>query len=483
MIVRTMSTLTASIPPVKTRPDWPAISQLVLSALAALSLFSVGLIIALVNLAGTLSSGLAIADLTQPFMLAGSLIFVGVLVLPSAWYSWKKIAHPDFQPVTRSEWRHLALFLTILVLVLEAGVLALGNLVAQNDRISWLLLPPLNILATGLPTLWLVYIGTHGLIPATPKRKWGVLAVGLTLGPLLILMLELLLLVGVGILVLLWTVIDPTLSNQLTSLALPLEYSAPNLDQVLKILLPYVINPGFLFIGFAFISVLVPLVEETLKPLGVWFLAGKKINPAEGFGYGILSGAGFGLFENLGNTSGVGTDWALVAASRMSTLLLHCFTAGLLGWALASAWSQRRYIRLGISYAIAILIHGLWNGMAVLSLLGSVQNLSKFSLPNQLQQIGTFTTVGLVVLGSLVFLSFMGFNRYLRSSGEVISTSLTNTSHLTSTSTVLPLSDDAHVTSHADSSPLQVLGELPSRSENGLKHLETGENSTNNSGK
>ncbi len=478
-----MSTLTASIPPVKTRPDWPAISQLVLSALAALSLFSVGLIIALVNLAGTLSSGLAIADLTQPFMLAGSLIFVGVLVLPSAWYSWKKIAHPDFQPVTRSEWRHLALFLTILVLVLEAGVLALGNLVAQNDRISWLLLPPLNILATGLPTLWLVYIGTHGLIPATPKRKWGVLAVGLTLGPLLILMLELLLLVGVGILVLLWTVIDPTLSNQLTSLALPLEYSAPNLDQVLKILLPYVINPGFLFIGFAFISVLVPLVEETLKPLGVWFLAGKKINPAEGFGYGILSGAGFGLFENLGNTSGVGTDWALVAASRMSTLLLHCFTAGLLGWALASAWSQRRYIRLGISYAIAILIHGLWNGMAVLSLLGSVQNLSKFSLPNQLQQIGTFTTVGLVVLGSLVFLSFMGFNRYLRSSGEVISTSLTNTSHLTSTSTVLPLSDDAHVTSHADSSPLQVLGELPSRSENGLKHLETGENSTNNSGK
>jgi hypothetical protein len=478
-----MSTLPVSTISAKVPPNWSAIIQLVLSALAALSLFAVGVVIALTNLLGSLSSSSGISSLTQPLMVTGSLIFVGILVLPSAWYSWKKITHPEFQPVIHSEWRYLTLFLTILVLVLEGGVLALGNRITQNDRISWFLLPPLNILATGLPTLWLVYIGTRGLIPGSPKRKWGILAVGLTLGPLLILVLELLLLVGVGILILLWFVVNPNLSNQLTNLAFRLEYAAPNVDQVLKILVPYLLSPGLVFISIAFISVLVPLIEESLKPLGVWFLAGQNINPAQGFSYGILSGAGFGLFENLSNTSGGGTDWALVAASRMSTLLLHCFTAGLVGWALASAWSQRRYIRLGISFAIATLIHGLWNGMAVLSSLGSLQNVSNISVPSQLQQIGKYTTVGVIVLGILVLFAFIGFNRFLRR--ELAGFSLSSTSHinLSDTNTGIASSVVDHNTSPSNSSTLQVLGETPSKPQNGFQRLETGENLTNNTGK
>ena len=154
---------------------------------------------------------------------------------------------------------------------------------------------------------------------------------------------------------------------QLNGLVFRLQNAAPDPQAILNTLLPFLVNPGVLFIGLAFISVLVPLVEETLKPIGVWFLAGQKITPAQGFGYGVISGAGFGLFENLGNTSGGGEVWAVLAASRITTLLLHCFTAGLVGWALASAWSQRRYLRLGITFIIAVLVHGLWNGMAVLS--------------------------------------------------------------------------------------------------------------------
>jgi hypothetical protein len=478
-----MSTLPTSITSAKATPNWSAIIQLVLSALAMLSLFAVGVIIALINLLGFLSSSSGVSDLTQPLMVAGSLIFVGILVSPSAWYSWKKIIHPEFQPAKRTEWRYLTLFLTILVLALEGGVLALGNLVAQNDRISWFLLPPLNILATGLPTLWLVYIGTHGLIPGSPKRKWGVLAVGLTLGPLIILVLELLLLIGIGILILLWFVIDPNLSNQLTNLAFRLEYAAPNIDQVWRILQPYLLSSGLVFIGFAFISVLVPLVEETLKPLGVWFLAGQKINPAQGFGYGILSGAGFGLFENLGNTSGGGTDWALVAASRMSTLLLHCFTAGLVGWALASAWSQRRYIRLAISFTIAIFIHGIWNGMAVLSSLGSLQNLPNVSLPSQLQHVSTYTTIGLIILGILVLLAFVGFNWYLRRDLASFSTSSTINANGSSTNASIPSSGADYETPHSSSYSLKVLGQTPMEKKNGFQHPETGENSNNKMGK
>jgi hypothetical protein len=477
-----MSILSASPSPAKSRPNWAAIIQLVLSALAAVTLFAVGLIIVLTNLLGSLSGSSGVSGLTQPFMSAGSIIFVGILVLPSAWYSWKDIIHPELQAVIRTEWRYLPFFITILVVILEVAVLALGNLVAQNDRLSWFLLPSLNILATGLPALWLVYIGTRGLIPGLPKRKWGVFAVGLTLGPLLILILELILLVGLGIMVLLWFVVDPNLSNQLTNLAFRLEYAAPNIDQVLRILLPYLLNPGLLFLGFAFISVLIPLVEESLKPLGIWFLAGQKITPAQGFGYGILSGAGFGLFENLGNTSAGGADWALVATSRISTLLLHCFTAGLVGWALASAWSQRRFIRLGISFSIAVLIHGLWNGMAVLSSAGSLKDLTNVSLPVQLQQLGTYATIGLVVLGVLVLLAFIGFNRFLNRNLAAICTS-PNDGMMHQKEHVSTSPNAGHEPSQTSSSASQVQGGIVPMPQNDIERPETGVNSSNNTWK
>jgi hypothetical protein len=260
----------------------------------------------------------------------------------------------------------------------------------------------------------LIYIGTHGLLPSSPKRKWGVFASGLVLGPFIILILELLLLIGMGIFAILWIMLDPSLSNQLDGLSFRLQNAAPDLQAILNILLPFLVNPGVLFIGLAFISVLVPVVEETLKPIGVWFLAGQKITPAQGFGYGVISGAGFGLFENLGNTSGGGETWAILAASRVTTLLLHCFTAGLVGWALASAWSQRRYLRLGVAFTVAVLVHGLWNGMAVLSAASSLQGVANISIPASLQQLGAFASVGIVALGILVLVLYIGFNAVLR---------------------------------------------------------------------
>lgn len=347
-------------------------------------------------------------------MVAASLAFAGVLVLPSAWYAWKHIAYPNLEPISRPAPRSFGLILTILVLFLVGGALLLGNSVSTDSRIAWFLLPPLNIIATGLPALWLVYIGTRGLIPGLPRRQWGVFASGLVLGPVIILVLELILLIGMGILALLWVMLDPSLSNQLNGLVIRLQNAAPNTDAILNLLLPFLLNPGVLFIMFAFISVLVPMLEEALKPTGVWFLSGQKITPAQGFGYGVLSGAGFGLFENLGNTSNGGEAWALLASARVSTLLLHCFTAGLVGWALASAWSQRRYLRLAITYAIAVLVHGLWNGMAVLSAASSLQGLSNISVPASLQQIGALSSVGIVALGAFVLVFYIGFNAILR---------------------------------------------------------------------
>jgi hypothetical protein len=169
-----------------------------------------------------------------------------------------------------------------------------------------------------------------------------------------------------------------------------------------------------LFIAFAFISVIVPLIEEALKPIGVWFLAGQKLNPTQGFAFGVLCGVGFGLFENLGNTSAGGEMWAVLASTRITTLLLHCLTTGMVGWALASAWTQRRYVRLGITYAVAVVIHGLWNGMAVLSAIGSLEGQVSIKIPTNLQQIGSLATIGIIAMGAFNLVLYLGINTALR---------------------------------------------------------------------
>jgi hypothetical protein len=352
----------------------------------------------------------------QPFMVAGSLAFAGVLVIPSAWYAWRNLTYPSAEPVSRPEPRYFGLSLTLVVLVVVSGTLLLGNRVSQNNSISWFVLPFLNIIVTGLPALWVIYFGTRGLLPNKPRYKWGVFASGLALGPLIILVLELILIIIVGIVSILWILINPSLQNQLNSLVFHLRNGITDPQAMINTILPFLLNPVILFLGLASVSVLVPIIEESFKPLGVWFLAGQKITPAQGFGFGVLSGAAFGLFENLGNTSNAGIDWALLAGSRVSTLLLHRFTAGLVGWALASAWTQRRFLRLGVSFAVAVFIHGLWNGLAILSAASSLQGVTSLPLPADLQQIGTFASVGIFALGLLVLVLFFAFNSFLRHS-------------------------------------------------------------------
>ena len=398
---------------------WRVLLQLVFSALVAFLLFAAAGIFILTGLTQYFTHGSNPADLTEPFMVAGSLIFAGALVIPSAWYAWKQLAYPAAQPISRPEPRLYGLVLTIIVLVVTGLALLVGNLVAQNDKIAWLLLPPLNVIVSGLPALWVIYFGTRGLLPNSPRHKWGVFAGGLVLGPVIILVAELTLLLVVGILALTWlTQTNPSLSNQIPGILSRLRSYGPDTEAVLHLLLPYLLNPVVIFLGLSFISVLVPLLEETVKPIGVWFLAGSMLTPAMGFGFGVLSGAGFGLFENLGNTSGAGSGWALLAGSRISTLLLHSFTAGLVGWGLASAWRERRFLRLALCFMTAVLIHGLWNGMAVLSAAASLQQETSLSMPSGLPLLGSLSTLGIFVLGVMVVLAFFGFNAYFRRSNR-----------------------------------------------------------------
>ncbi len=460
---------------------WPSLLQLIFSALASVLLLGIAALFAFTGFSQFFAQATSSATAAQPFMIAGSLAFAGVLVIPSAWYAWRNIIHPGIEPISRPEPRYFGLILTVVVLVVVSGTLLLGNWISQNDRISWFLLPIFNIVATGLPALWVIYFGTRGLLPNKPRHTWGVFASGLILGPSIILILELILLVVVGIFALLWIMLNPSMSNQLNSLMAHLQNGIPDTQTIIRDFLPFLLNPVVLFLGFATISLLVPIIEETFKPLGLWFMTGQKITPAQGFGFGVLSGAAFGLFENLGNTSNSVTDWALLAGSRVSTLFLHSFTAGLVGWALASAWTQRRFLRLAVCFTIAILIHGTWNGLAVLSAAGSLEGVTSIPLPAGLQQIGTLATVGIFALGALVLVLFFAFTSVLRHS---IPTPLPSES-ISMQPSIVPIGPSQSSSYEKPSTPPSDLSDFPpvsnenfSSSETDPQHLPPGEEST-----
>ena len=413
-----------STSPIPTSPappptHWPSAAQLGLSLLAAATLLLVALlilVIGLLQLGQPISPG---ADTAQLFLLAAGLGLAGTLTLPSAWYAARRLfgrarpGVPGPQPPQTAH-RRAWLVSTALCIVLLPLAVLLGDQIARRAELGWLL-APFHLLAIGLPVLWLALLGLRGLPSGSPQRAWGVFASGLVIGPFLILVLELVMITGLLILWAIWVASQPELSAEFADLVQRLQYAPPNEEVILRILSPYLMRPATLFAILFVAAGVVPLMEETLKPIGIWLLAGRRLTPAEGFSAGILSGAGFALFENLGNTSLGGEGWSTLVIVRISTVLLHMLTTGLTGWALASAWSEKRYLRLGITFSIAVALHGLWNSMAVLSA-AAIQLPEPLSLPPAYQTLGYAATGGLLILLFTNLSIYLGFNRALRRS-------------------------------------------------------------------
>lgn len=119
--------------------------------------------------------------------------------------------------------------------------------------------------------------------------------------------------------------------------------------------------------GLLVIVILIPLVEEIFKPLALWFFIKKQWSPAEGFSAGLICGAAFALVESLTAVVSVTQDnWLPTLIARVGTGLLHILASGLTGWALVSAWRDRKFIRLAVTYLISALLHGTWNFFAIL---------------------------------------------------------------------------------------------------------------------
>ncbi len=269
---------------------------------------------------------------------------------------------------------------------------------------------------------WLIEFGRRGLPEIVPQRSWGILSSGLLVSMPVALVVELLAIGLMLVVFIVWLSSQPGAAEQMTLLAQRLANAGNDPEVLVRILRPLAMNPTVLVSVLLATSGVFPLIEELIKPLGLWVLVGRKLTPAEGFVFGLLSGAAFALLESLGTLANPsGQEWLVVILGRTGTGMLHTVTTGLMGWALASTWQDGRYLRLAGTYLLAAGLHGVWNLFGLVVALPALFGTASLTgIAAVLLRLGQVAPVVLGVLTVLLLSILLASNRRLRAeSGKI----------------------------------------------------------------
>jgi hypothetical protein len=355
---------------------------------------------------------------TQSFFSLGTtsgLIFL--LLLPSTILAGFRLVGASF-PIW--EVKHVYLISTS-GLVLVPLAFGVGVFITRYPLVAEILLPFVQILVIGLPLVWLLALGTRGFNHGSPQRNWGFFSFCSTLSIPLIMVFEIAMIVILGIFGILGLkLIYPDLLQQLMNTIGRLTNSNRDTESVFRILRPYLSHPLVLVGGFAMTAGLVPLLEEALKPLALWFFANRRLSARDGFIGGLICGASFALLESLGAMASTSLEtWPVIVIGRIGTGILHTTTSGLIGWGLGSAWSDGKYGRLAASYAAAVCFHGLWNIFALMSGMGQISRLIGFE-SKMLDSLILISPGVLILLSSLLISIIWRANSLLQLSGNKV---------------------------------------------------------------
>ena len=165
---------------------------------------------------------------------------------------------------------------------------------------------------------------------------------------------------------------------------------------------------------FIVVGILAPLIEEFFKPVIIWFLLNRPLKDYEGFSLGLISGGAFTLLENSGMVIQLNArDWLIAVLLRAATGVLHIGLSGFVGFGMTRIWNQKKNGKGVLFFLIAVLLHGCWNSLALLSGFSSAlpQTITAFSHP---EHIDKFILGAMVVIFLIIITITLKINTFLR---------------------------------------------------------------------
>ncbi|MBK8781885.1 MAG: PrsW family intramembrane metalloprotease [Anaerolineales bacterium] len=397
------------------KTHWASIFILFVFGISILFLF---LIVALLGVSSLVDLFKKSGDPVVEMIGAAAFGFEIVLLLLCGWFVLQKamnrdIADTPFIPPF-ADWHLIPVIGLALVGVTVGGLAAYSEI----KWLGWLIMPFATILVIVPPIGLLFGYGSRGLETGPRWRVFAVLGLGMTVGPVIMVVLEMVTLLGIIVAgAVLIAILEPATFQDMIQLSQIIQTETSE-DVLLNLLAPYISNPFAIAVGIGYIALIVPLIEELLKPLAVWLFASKIESPSQGFVLGLLSGAAFALIESLNASADGTTSWPIIVSVRAGTSILHITASGLMGWGIVSAFKEKRYGRFFAAYFSAVMIHGIWNASAVgtgLSALGE-----SIGRPEWLLNFAPALVCGLLVMGVGMFAVLLASNRKLRNISKPI---------------------------------------------------------------
>lgn len=381
------------------------IAQLVISIIDII--LALGSVIALAFvLITSLDKDLSSPENTQLINILFVIVAVIFLTIPSLVSSIRYLTGKPPRPAVRRKllYASLAILLVPLLILLESRLPA-------NPAASWIS-AIISVLTVLIPIWWFLEIGRYRLAAGSAQRQWGLSTFSISITLPVIILVEIIVL-GIGLVfAALWLVQQPEFAPFINQFSGQFPPDLQSLENLSFDFLPLLSRPEVIAALLAAVVLVVPMLEELLKPLALWLLHKRGLTPAEGFTAGLICGAAFALIESLFSVSAVMPgDWLYTVTGRLGTGLLHIFTAGLNGWALASTWRDGRHMRVALTYILTVLIHGVWNFFAVMMGLQTITGLpvSGFSA---LAGAASWVLLGMALF---MLIALFLFNRHLRS--------------------------------------------------------------------
>ncbi len=234
----------------------------------------------------------------------------------------------------------------------------------------------------------------------------------MTLTPFLLVFVEVFAFILILVFVIVYVVSQPSLILEMERLTRQMNGLDPQSTAARELLMPWITRPAVLVLAMIYVSLMVPLVEELFKPLGVWLFSRRLTSRAQGFALGALSGAAYALIETLG-VSPQTTGWADLLLTRIGTDILHVTTSALMGAAIVNAIQGRKYLQLLGTYILSVSLHGLWNALAILFTFSALADLA--DTPNILAGKQLPLSISMGVLAALFLVILLVSNRRMRS--------------------------------------------------------------------